>query len=507
MKGIRILGTLPAALVLVLLLITVPAIPVLAASVTISPPSGSVDKTVNIYGTGFTANNPYTITFAYGSPFSQRVGHGVVSDNGEIPLTSFTVPGIPGGAYTIRVESFGDTAEHVSRVFLIVPDIDLDQSYGPVGNRITVDGTGFAADKNIIIYFEDEALASAQTDETGRFTDASLMVPESGRGSHTVRAVDELNNYAEDSYSTRESLTISTTSGTPGDEVSVDGTGFRSDRPITITFNGEVVSSISPEPRSNDRGSFTDVFTVPPVQNGTYEVEVSDGANKAVVNFTVVSGVSLTPAIGTVGTELSVTGTGFSGRVTVKYDDEVVATTSADSSGDFSASFEAPPSLPGTHTITTSDAFNTKAVTFTMVAKALPVPVLLLPPADNEDKPTPYFDWEDIEDSGLPVTYTLQIASDTDFTSIVLEKKELSESEYTVTEEEELKPGGKSAPYYWRVKVVDTAANESDWSTPRSFSVASTFSLAKWGLYILIGLGVLVVGLLAFALGRKTSYR
>jgi len=514
MKGIKIFSPLAAAVILSQLLITILATPVLAASVTVSPPSGPVDKTVTVSGTGFTANNPYTITFAYDTPFSVRVGHGIVGDNGEIPPTSFSVPGIPGGAYTIRVESFGETGEHVSRTFLIIPDIDLDQSYGPVGNRITVDGTGFAAGKNVIIYFEDEALASALTDETGRFTDAPFAVPESFRGSHTVRALDEVTNYATDSFSTRESLTITTTSGTPGDEVTVNGTGFRANRPITITLGGEVVSSTSPKPRSNDKGSFSDAFTVPLRPSGTYEVEASDGTYRAKVNFTVVSGVSLTPTTGTADTKLTVTGTGFSGQVTVKYDDEVVATTTAESSGDFSASFDAPPSIPGTHTITASDGINTKVVTFTMEPKAPPpppppplsVPVPLSPPTDTEVEPTPHFDWEDVKDADLPVTYTLQIASDQDFASIVLERKELTESEYTVTEEEKLKPGGKSAPYYWRVKAVDSAANESTWSTPQPFYVGATFSLAKWGLYALIGLGALLLGLLGFVLGRRTSY-
>ena len=318
MKGIKIFSLLAAAVILSQLLITILATPVLAASVTVSPPSGPVDKTVTVSGTGFTANNPYTITFAYDTPFSVRVGRGIVSDSGDIPPTSFSVPGIPSRAYTIRVESFGETGEHVSRTFLIIPDIDLDQSYGPVGRRITVGGTGFAAGKNVIIYFEDEALAAALTDETGRFSDAPFTVPESFRGSHTVRALDEVTNYATDSFSTRESLTITTTSGTPGDEVTVNGTGFRANRPITITLGGEVVSSTSPEPRSNDKGSFSDAFTVPLRPSGTYEVEASDGTYQARGNFTVVAGVSLTPTTGTADTKLTVTGTGFSGQVTVK---------------------------------------------------------------------------------------------------------------------------------------------------------------------------------------------
>jgi len=505
-KGNRIIGPLVTAILISQLLIVIPATPVLAASVNISPSSGPVDETVTITGTGFTANNPYTILFGYGTPFELSVGRGIVSNGGEIPPTSFKVPVIPGGAYPIRVESFGESGEHVSRIFLIVPDIEPDQSYGPVGKQITVDGTGFAAGKNFILFFEDEALGGARTDDTGRFYDATITIPESPRGDHVIRATDELNNYATDSFSTRESITISPTTGAPGTDLTVSGTGFKANRPITISFSGEVISTPSSESASNDKGSFTATVIVPLRPNGDFEVEASDGANKAEASFTVVSGVSLTPTAGITGTELTVAGSGFSGQVTVKYDDEVVATAMTEATGDFSVSFDAPSSTPGTHTITASDGINTKTVTFTMRAKILPVPVPLSPITDTTTKPKPHFGWTDVKDPALAVTYSLQIASDQGFNSVILEKEGLAESEYTVTDEEELKPGGKSAPYYWRVKAVDDAGNESDWSTPQSFYVASTFSLGNWGLYALIGLGILLVGLISFIIGRKTSY-
>jgi hypothetical protein len=94
-----------------------------------------------------------------------------------------------------------------------------------------------------------------------------------------------------------------------------------------------------------------------------------------------------------------------------------------------------------------------------MESEAPPMPMLLLPEVATTTEAEAYFDWEDVKDlSG--VTYTLQIASDKDFTTIVLEKKGLTNSEYTITEEEKLEPAEKEA-YYWRVKAVDSAFNES----------------------------------------------
>ncbi len=506
MKGSKILGSLAAASILAQLLIMLAATPALAASVTVSPPSGPAGKTIIVSGAGFTANNPYIIVFAYGTPFSQGFGRGIVSNGGDVPATSFTVPKIPGGAYAIRVETFGPTGEHVSRTFLIIPEIDLDQSYGYVGSQATVDGTGFAAGKTVSIYFDDEEVGTTETDENGSFTDAPFAVPDSFRGTHTVRAVDGENNYATDSFSTRESMTITPTSGAVGHEVTLNGTGFKSSKLISITFDGDAVSAISGALSSNDQGSFSGAFAVPLRYNGNYEVTASDGTNQARASFAVLSGVSLSPATGTAGTKVTLAGSGFTGPVTVKYDDQVVATAFADSRGEFSASFDAPPSSPGGHTIIASDGSNTTAFTFTMQSEVIPAPVLLLPEADTETEATAYFDWEDVEAVSPAVTYGLQVASDKDFASIVLEKKGLDSSEYTVTEEEKLEPGRKDVPHYWRVRAVDGFANVSAWSSPRAFYVSSGFAFPGWGLYLLIGLGVLVLVLFGFWIGRRTAY-
>ena len=86
----------------------------------------------------------------------------------------------------------------------------------------------------------------------------------------------------------------------------------------------------------------------------------------------------------------------------------------------------------------------------------------------------------------------------------MLEKKGLTKSEYTVTEEEKLAAVKQEVPYYWRVKAIDDAANESEWSAPGSFYVGFTFP--GWAIYTLIGIVALLVGFLAFWFGRRTAY-
>ncbi|MEJ2047082.1 MAG: hypothetical protein P8X92_03165 [Dehalococcoidia bacterium] len=88
----------------------------------------------------------------------------------------------------------------------------------------------------------------------------------------------------------------------------------------------------------------------------------------------------------------------------------------------------------------------------------------------------------------------------------MLEKAGLTDSDYTLTEAEKLEPSSKEAPHYWRVKAVDEAANESEWSDVGSFYVGSRFTLSETVKKVLIGLGIAGAGFLGFWLGRRTAY-
>ena len=130
----------------------------------------------------------------------------------------------------------------------------------------------------------------------------------------------------------------------------------------------------------------------------------------------------------------------------------------------------------------------------------------MLPEANTKADSVAYLDWGGVtDDSG--VTYTLQIATDDDFTTpVLLEKAGLTQSEYTLTEEEKLESVGEDAPYYWRVRAVDGASNEGAWSATGAFHVGSSLSLPGWAKYTLIAVGGVAIGFLGFWLGRRSAY-
>ena len=175
-------------------------------------------------------------------------------------------------------------------------------------------------------------------------------------------------------------------------------------------------------------------------------------------------------------------------------------------SGDVGSNWGSTMGANGEHLITISDGVITKELVFTMESTPPPPPAPLLPTDMSETKSEAYFDWEDVTDLSPPITYNLQVASDENFASIVLEKQGLAKSEYALTEEEKLAAVKEEAPYYWRVKAVDNASNESKWSSPSSFHVGFSFALPGWVVYTLIGLSAIFIGFFAFWVGRRTAY-
>ena len=64
------------------------------------------------------------------------------------------------------------------------------------------------------------------------------------------------------------------------------------------------------------------------------------------------------------------------------------------------------------------------------------MPTMLLPNNNSLTIAEVNFDWSDVTDNSTPVTYSLQIASDQNFGSLVLSKTGIRESHYTLTKDE-----------------------------------------------------------------------
>ena len=120
--------------------------------------------------------------------------------------------------------------------------------------------------------------------------------------------------------------------------------------------------------------------------------------------------------------------------------------------------------------MTATDGTNTISKTINMDSYPPPSPRLWLSEEGTRAVSRAHFEWSEVT-APSGVTYSIQVATDKSFRDIVLvlEKKELTRSEYTLSQTEKLTK--KQTAYYWRVQAVDGAGNESGWSGPSSFYV------------------------------------
>jgi len=531
----RFFRILTVAIIFSLLMIVLPATPVLAATVDFSPEKGSIGSRIDIEGDGFT---PGVALFVYFSSqeadtddeiddevtIYQEVKRLVIYGTTDIdPGTfesAFYVPDrlidgddeedVHGGTYYIYTAYSNNDDIITVDTFTVVGITQLTPSEGPVGARVKIEGVGFEDKEDIFLEYDGEEIeiesGDRETGNDGGFI-SYFLVPASIVGDHTVMATVE-EEEAEFHFEVVPSITIDPASGAAGDQITVIGTGFGEKKDISITFDGSAMS-ISGDDDTDDYGSFESTFYVPPdLSQGIYEIEAEDTAhNKAEAEFDISTSLVLTsgatassPAY--VGEEVKISGRGFRPNwqisVTSFSWSESFSTESL-ADGSFECTFNVPASRGGMHTIAVTDGIENTDQTSFYVETTPPSTVYpLLPLADSElegDR----FDWcgdaEDpnieVTDDSLPITYELQVATNGQFTadSILVNKIELDSSGYTLSSDEKEELADEEAPYYWRVRAKDAAGNATAWTAASTFTIGFAFHFPTWLMYLLIAIG------------------
>ncbi len=481
------------------------------ALITIDPDDGTVGTEVEIDGEGYESDESITVEYD-SSEVDIESGDDETDSDGEFSGTLVIIPPSTAGTHTITV--IGDDSDlEAEAEFTVEPKITISPESGAAGTTITVEGTGFGDEVDVIITFGGSGIDTAETDDEGSFT-ADFPAPTKTAGSYTIEIEDDDENFADADFTIANTvLSISPTTGTAGTLLTISGSGFKTSTAITITFNSAAIpGTYTSDASGNLPGDIT--YEVPVLSVGEYEVIVTDGSNSAGKKFKITTSSAIVPATsvtapGNVGSQITVNGNGFapSGTMLVTYDSNQVATAIVKTNGSFSISFNAPVSIGGEHTIVATDGTNPQTFLFFMESTPPAIPPPLKPEMNIKAPAEAYFDWEDVTDpSG--VTYTLQIATSNSFSpdSIVLEKAGLTQSEYTLTREERLNSVSKDAPYYWHIKAIDGASNESDWTGTGAFYVGLSFGISQPVIYVIIGICAVLLAVFAFWMGRKTAY-
>lgn len=248
--------------------------------------------------------------------------------------------------------------------------ITLTPSSGPVDSTVTVDGSGFDRDTDVVIEFDGQVVATVAADGpdwtgattfTTTFTVPDLPADPTAAG-YLVVAFQDGEPLAREVFTITPTLAIDPIRGPGGSEATLSGTGWEPDEPLTVEFPpGEVLLTLDPGDAAwSGNSRFSVVLTVPALTAGPYTVEAHQFERKLVqqTRFTVEATLEVDPDIGPVGSSSDATGTGFTDAFPLElvFDGEVVVELPAgdadwNTATSFVTPFTVPGRAPGTYTV------------------------------------------------------------------------------------------------------------------------------------------------------------
>ena len=248
--------------------------------------------------------------------------------------------------------------------------VHVSPSTGSFGTTVAVSGNDATPYGEVRIYIGTLVslfAATTNANSTGSYS-THFTVPALPFGPYKVLVLDvetENTNTASAFLIVESTITLSLEEGSCGDQVTVEGHGFSAASSITLDFDGTDITP-TPQPYTDDFGSFTAQFNVSRVPEGTYAVYASDGANGASASFSVIPKIILYVTSGPPSTLVFVNGTGFAPHSTVSlgfgsFNVTMYPPTSTDGDGTFMQLFLIPDVPDGLYTVTAIDEHSNSA--------------------------------------------------------------------------------------------------------------------------------------------------
>lgn len=473
-------------------------------SISLSTNEGTVGSNLTVTGKGFNSNES-AININYdGSPVETEIK---ASSKGSWQST-FNIPASSRGKHIIDAEGTTPATEVDDQTFTVTPQINISPTSGWVGTVISIAGTGFGSgETNLKVTYDGLATKTGITSDATGSWQSSFSIPTSAKGSHKIDAYGATTteaDVAEVTFTVSPGIKLELASGHLGgnihigDSLWVSGVGFEvNEAEIKITFDGTMIASGI---TADAKGSWSTQIEVPPSTKGEHTVDASGDTTKAsdVADTIIVISpeMEINPTSGAIGDDVIVSGTAFGGNqaITISYDgNQVAAGSTTNAKGNFTASFKVPKSQAGDHIVTVTDATASVASsTFSVESTPPPTPQPLSPEAGSRigfvGKTVITFDWSDVDDpSGI--CYLLEVSQSADFSGVMTHKEGLTQSQYTLTSDEALAKG----EYYWRVKAIDGAENQGEWTNGQFFKVGVT---EWWLLAVIIIAGIGIIGII-----------
>ena len=232
---------------------------------TIGPTTGPVGTTVAITGKGFLAGSPITVTYD-GATITTTLASLTSGADGSVNA-SFKVPASASGNHVIAVS---DGTNTISANFNSLSTAAVNPTSGPVGTTITASGTGFKANANITITYNNVQAGTTNANGLGNFT-TTFAIPSASTGAHSLVITDQTNTQTFSFSVTPTANPISPTSGYIGSNITISGTGFGANKTITVTYDSNPVTLTTPS-TTDANGTFTVSFKAPVSKSGNHSV-------------------------------------------------------------------------------------------------------------------------------------------------------------------------------------------------------------------------------------------
>lgn len=242
--------------------------------ITVTPDSGTVGQKINVAGTGFASEEEdIGVTFD-----GEARKENITADEDGSWTASIAVPICTCGRYDIDASGTSTRARDVDDVkFTVVAGVAVTPALAYVGDEITVTGGGFApGEDGVKVTFDGTVMATNIPVDTHGCWETSFILPPSAYGSHTVSASGETTAAVTTTLNTKTKIEgLSPVEGAPGDSVTLTGSGFYSNKKLTVAVGGK--NANLGDVRSQTNGNFVVSFRVPKgTPQGTRTLVVTD---------------------------------------------------------------------------------------------------------------------------------------------------------------------------------------------------------------------------------------
>ena len=524
----KLLRCLIAALAICLVAVPAFTTPVQASgSITLSPTEGCVGDKLTVNGAGFVSGKTVRVYYDDVLQATTKAVYGTKCPRGFFTV-SFTIPEGCQGRYKVYAEDA--SGRSATAYFKVNPGIALNTKSGHAGDNVTVTGGGFPCSGNgiNIRYYRDgdsyiDFPVTTGADKDGRW-EGSFPAPASAEGAHTIDAyynndTHTLSQVREASFEMQPKITLNPDSGCAGDIIAVSGAGFEATDDIELRYDHQKFGEYS----ADENGSWGEVsFTIPSGARGSHVIEAFHSRSTTAIasaTFTLGPGIALQPATslsspGHAGQTFSVTGKSFDPNVAVDVSYQNTTTTVfADAEGNLPAVTFIAQGEHGEQYINASYEGNSAPSAVFYMEGTPPDEPTLDSPIDSRTgffgsftgRICPTFKWSNVTDPSGIASYDLQIYhGDNSTISIPVPIKSVSFQgdivAYSLPEEHALAYGS----YYWKVRAIDGAENEGNWTEAKSFHAGF---MPQWAMItIAAGLLLVVILVVIFIMRRRGYY-